>query len=270
MTRRFILDSNIIFYPETCEFRDYTHQEKSIQVNQPASRCLELLIEKAPQLVLQKDFYAYVWGDAATTVQLNTLYQNISLLRRTLKFFGNDYADMVLTVPRRGFKFNERYTIQPFDDEDGMQLAEVISGAEPDARYVPMPGGDATASQTTAPHNTYSVHFFRLILMISSGIAMLWLLIVSPDRTPSFGLESYAYKEKISNCAVYTLNKYIILTEAELRNAEVNCKKTPILYVKHDLFSTEKTLIACNEPFIKSDSPDCITYHLLEDQSHEE
>lgn len=272
MSRRYLLDTTIVFYPDICEFRDYPRQEKSIQLNQPASRCMELMIEKAPKLVPQKDFYEYVWGESASTVQLNTLYQNISLLRKSLKSFGNDYADMVLTVPRKGFKFNEKFSIKPLDDENDKPVAEATIVIEPeaDSEGALTPSTAAVSEeivelqQTPGPSEKKTRHHFNTILLIILCIVMVGVFLVNPDRSPSFGLEHYAYIDKVSECNIYSGNKELTVTENELNGAGVNCKNDSSVYVKHELFSSEKTLIACDKPFGKGNDPDCITYHLLE------
>lgn len=272
MSRRYLLDSSIVFFPDTYEFRDYSSLDKVNQLNQPASRCLELLIERAPDLVVQRDFYEFVWGEAASTVQLNTLYQNISLLRRSLKSYGYNYADMVLTVPRKGFKFNEKFSIQQLK-EDGEELegiANSVGYRESDNMSVQIAADTSVneeiieSLQITSPSKKNHLFLVNTVLVVILCIELLWLFVVNRDTIPSFGLEHYANNEKISDCLVYSLNDQLTITEAGLKSARVDCKSHPNLYVKHDLFSSENTLIACDKPFKATTSPDCITYHLIE------
>ena len=62
-----------------------TRPELSVILTTPASRCLVLLLESAPEVVNQRDFFTKVWGEDGMLVPANTLYQNISIIRRGLR-----------------------------------------------------------------------------------------------------------------------------------------------------------------------------------------
>ncbi|WP_433977665.1 winged helix-turn-helix domain-containing protein [Erwinia sp. E_sp_B01_9] len=54
-------------------------------MNTPASRCFMLLIQKRGKVVTREEFLQHVWIENGAFVSQNTYYQNISILRRTLK-----------------------------------------------------------------------------------------------------------------------------------------------------------------------------------------
>ncbi|WP_431225970.1 winged helix-turn-helix domain-containing protein (plasmid) [Serratia sp. L9] len=112
MLIRYVIDSSFEFCPESCQLTIFGAENITITLNIPASRCLELLLERRFKLVLQNDFYEYVWGDEAKSVSVNNLYQNIALLRKALKSISKKYQSMVLTVPKQGFKFNQAFSVQ--------------------------------------------------------------------------------------------------------------------------------------------------------------
>ncbi|WP_320407084.1 winged helix-turn-helix domain-containing protein [Yersinia proxima] len=55
--------------------------------------------------ISQNDLYTIVWGDNGASVTPNTLYQNISLLRKALQDSGIK-GENLTTVRGQGFLFN--------------------------------------------------------------------------------------------------------------------------------------------------------------------
>ncbi|SFN65415.1 DNA-binding winged helix-turn-helix (wHTH) domain-containing protein [Izhakiella capsodis] len=74
----------------------------SYDISTPASYCLTLLIEKRDNLVSHEELYEYAWRRFGMEVTANTLYQNISELRKALKSCGIQ-EKLIQTIPRRGF-----------------------------------------------------------------------------------------------------------------------------------------------------------------------
>ncbi|WP_431225869.1 winged helix-turn-helix domain-containing protein (plasmid) [Serratia sp. L9] len=146
---RYIIDSNFEFCPESCQLTTFGTENFTITLNAPASRYLELLLERRSDLVLQHDFYEYAWGDDAKSVSVNTLYQNIALLRKSLRSISKDYNTMVLTIPKQGFQFNNNFSVQQLlgvqepipsvnDDVEinSVSLQEMLNESPPPARWL--------------------------------------------------------------------------------------------------------------------------------------
>lgn len=83
----------------------------TITLNIPASRCLELLLIKHNKIVPQADFFYAAWEKYNTYVTLGTFYQNISLLRKSLKKIGLD-DDIIVTIPRKGLSITEKTKVE--------------------------------------------------------------------------------------------------------------------------------------------------------------
>ena len=81
-----------------------------IILNTPTARCLELLIERQGLVVSRDDFLEEVWGTKGIVVSHNTFYQNISLLRKSLKKTGLS-DNIVVTVRRKGFTLSSDVVI---------------------------------------------------------------------------------------------------------------------------------------------------------------
>lgn len=98
----YCINNNVIFDPlkhtlTTSKF----YPEKDTKLNQPTSRCLLLLIERRGDVITQEEFMNEVWRKHGMEVTVNTLYQNISILRKTLKRVGID-ENIIITVPKKG------------------------------------------------------------------------------------------------------------------------------------------------------------------------
>jgi len=99
MSRVIVLNNIINFEPEKkCIYSSESH----VQISTPASYCFQLLIEKQGELVSHDELYQYAWRQFGMEATANTLYQNISIIRRSLDACGL-HQDIIRTMPRRGF-----------------------------------------------------------------------------------------------------------------------------------------------------------------------
>ncbi|WP_054178577.1 winged helix-turn-helix domain-containing protein [Trabulsiella odontotermitis] len=72
----------------------------------PAARCLEIMLEQHGKIVSHAELYQKVWEERGANTTPNTLYQNISLIRRALKEMIPDGDKLINTIPRRGFRIH--------------------------------------------------------------------------------------------------------------------------------------------------------------------
>ncbi|WP_159566128.1 winged helix-turn-helix domain-containing protein [Budvicia diplopodorum] len=97
-----VINNEIAYFPEENKLASLDIIEQKIAINAPASRCFQLLLEKRGQVVSRNEFLEVVWKSNGAYVSLNTFYQNISLLRKSLKKVGPN-QDIIITVRRKGF-----------------------------------------------------------------------------------------------------------------------------------------------------------------------
>ncbi|ELI7922725.1 winged helix-turn-helix domain-containing protein [Yersinia enterocolitica] len=100
----YIINKLAIFYPAERTICSLL-KENRIKLNAPTSQLLEAFIMKAGITITQDELYSVAWGDNGSNVTPNTLYQNISLLRRALQDSGIK-GDPLTTVRGQGFIFN--------------------------------------------------------------------------------------------------------------------------------------------------------------------
>lgn len=112
-----IINKNIEFWPENKRLISLKNPAQSVTLTAPASHCLVLLLEATPELVSQQVFFKKVWEDEGILVPANTLYQNISIVRRGLRDVGETDNSIVVTVPRKGFHINPNVNVERMDEK---------------------------------------------------------------------------------------------------------------------------------------------------------
>lgn len=108
MSRIIILNDIIKFEPEK---KNLVSRDALVHISAPASYCFQLLIEKQGELVTHEELYQYAWRQFGMEATANTLYQNISVIRRGLDKCGLQ-EDIIRTMPRRGFILSPAVKIQ--------------------------------------------------------------------------------------------------------------------------------------------------------------
>ena len=111
-----IINEYIEFRPVLKKLTSLKNPEVSVILTTPASRCLLLLLEASPDIVLQQDFFKKVWEEEGMLVPANTLYQNISIIRRGLRAVGDTDQKLIATIPRKGFQIDDGVRILKQED----------------------------------------------------------------------------------------------------------------------------------------------------------
>ncbi|WP_368543976.1 transcriptional regulator [Enterobacter soli] len=113
----FMINGEIIFDVNSCELRPLDDHGEIITLNSPTARCLQLLLEKRGEVVSRDNFLEEVWQARGIVVSQNTFYQNISLLRKSLKKSGLS-SDIVVTVRSKGFILSSGTRVEILDDSN--------------------------------------------------------------------------------------------------------------------------------------------------------
>ena len=106
-----IINNEVIYYPNENKLSTVGGAKEKVSINVPVGRCLQLLIENRGRVVSRDDFLEAVWNRNGSYVSQNTFYQNISLLRKSLKNIGLS-DDVIVTVRRQGFSLSKDVTIE--------------------------------------------------------------------------------------------------------------------------------------------------------------
>lgn len=239
-------------------------------LNSPVSHCLELLLNEYPRLVRHSDFFDFVWPDAKDVLLSNALYQNISLLRKGLKTFGDSYGDMVITVPRQGFKLNAKYSVEIIEKKDTDTPSET-DNTEPHRPPLPSIEAEKASAERGSGikgipvvKNHYLVFFLAFTLCITLGTLIGSYIANNTTYSPPFETEHFKYTSTLGKCTLYLNRKsQWIASQEELERYKINCDTTPYLYLSDYEYSVIKNIFACNAPLTPSSTPACVTYELF-------
>ncbi|QKJ59632.1 winged helix-turn-helix domain-containing protein [Serratia fonticola] len=272
MLKRYIIDSSFEFCPVTCQLTVFGAEDFVITLHVPVSRCLELLLERRFDLVSQHDFYQYVWQDDAKNVSVDTLYQSISLLRNALKSISKEYKVMILTIPRKGFKFNQIFSVQ---EQIGEEIIESSSNNDMLIENLTKALGheDNVNDYPTNPlqHkksvNLKSPYFYIMVTL--ALIVTLWVTYLAFKNKELSPLSYYTHYSEPSGCIIYTnpANYDLPGKIKSIRELGADCKVTPYIYITAFSYSTRVSAISCDSPIESEASSDCTTYNLIGDSN---
>ena len=267
----YLINDTIYFFADKKKLAIDIQGKQEITLTQPAAKCLEILL-KTEGLVLQKDVYDFAWGENGHNVAPNTLYQNISLIRRALNQLQPDAGRWIITVPRKGFRMAQPITlIAPAEMQlpaeaqlpaETRLLAEAQLPAEmqlPAETRLPTarPAGGAIIA---APTETLPAEHPRLLppFMLVLLVAMLLLLITfAPPGNASFQvmIDSYHRLEKRGDCQLFLFaHKKAPPEEIDHRvHSHVDCARYPYVYIVHNRLAQNTLLFSCRSPLTDKD-----------------
>lgn len=256
--KKFILHDRVIFSPEDNKLTPLGARGRDVMLHIPVSRILFLLLNKAGTIVSQEDIYREVWENYGQKVTSNTLYQNVSLLRKALKTAGL-ITVTIKTHPKSGFSFFGKVELNEENDvPDNPTLIDPIQNREADTAgaegsYRRKNTFSETHSQTFPVKGSSSGRTSRywpvlilVTLLILLCVSLVWIL-------PSGKVKEFTVEQKIigraNNCPVYIDrgNDKVDLTKimAYLREKGVNCNDHDFLYITKAPYVNEIIIMSC-------------------------
>jgi len=270
-----IINDNIEFRPDSKKLISVTNPEINVVLTTPASRCLLLLLEASPDVVTQQEFFKKVWEDEGMLVPANTLYQNISIVRRGLRAVGETDRILVATVPRKGFQIDKSVKIARVAAAQADEVApDSLHGEdELDVEYHTDAGPEFTPEETALPARTVVVSkrsrsalFVGIIAMAAAffigaiGMNFIWHF---SDTKPFFA--GYTFVEQEKGCHFYITddshdnkNSYARFKTLILGSG-LDCEKYPWVYFPLSQTSPGLAVLVCRKNYLKSAVPGCIT-----------
>lgn len=243
----YLIDNKFYFYPKAHRLAYPSINKEDTTLTQPASKCFELLI-KSDGLVSQSALYDYAWGENSHSVAPNTLYQNISLIRRALKNMVPGADRWIITVPRKGFRFDHSIAVHQLSDDTHL-LAE--DGAPPTPDSSPAPGARFKSLRS-------------LLSFFLPGLLALFTLFINPVSAEFKKLAgSYDKIGEHGACQLYTYRNAMPLKEQvnNTVNEHVDCDTHPHIYITHDKFIKNLMLLSCQIPLTEN-SATCASWSL--------
>jgi DNA-binding winged helix-turn-helix (wHTH) protein len=268
-----IIDDNIEFVPEKNKLASLSRPELSVLLTRPASRCLMLLLETAHSVVLHQTFFEKVWPDEVVQVPTNTLYQNISIVRRGLRTVGETDKTILATVSRRGFQIESNVKVVRISAEEYNNTARV------EALYEPPAGTDTTVSTDTQrivkslakPRRRVCVlrdnkwpMLHMLAAFVLGALAVYGAAFITPDNSlfenytlfeSSNGCHFYSREDEIDDNSLFQKNKATIIKTG------LDCKKYPWVYFPSSSSLPALTALICQKPYDDASDSGCVSLY---------
>ncbi len=265
-----IINDNIKFYPEQNKLVSVTNSELSAVLTSPASRCLSLLLESYPQVVTQKTFFTSVWAEDGMLVPANTLYQNISIIRRGLKTVGETDETLISTVPRKGFQISSSVRVVRVDVQEDALHAPDTSAIEAE------PSGSTADAPTIEPVTTPArgsvwqryprvIPLLMMLLSLGLGLSLFqlpWHRAADKDFFTGYtiskienGCHFYTWNDDIKKFGNFTKYRNMILQTG------LDCEKYPWVYFLSSSSAPALSAFICPEPYETPSSSGCITLY---------
>jgi len=271
------INDNIEFRPDEKKLISVNNPEMNVTLTTPASRCLLLLLEASPDIVLQQDFFKKVWEEEGMLVPTNTLYQNISIVRRGLRAVGETDRRLISTIPRKGFQIDSSVKITLKSDTETKQSATDVMPNHTEEETLLLESATASAALLSLPKPPTApvlVKAFRpgwcfpmLVICIAfiTGIFATWFL-WHIDDTPAF-FSTYTLAENDTGCYFYVKDdshdnksnyqRY----KALIKSSGLNCKSYPWIYMPTSKTFPTLAAIICKKKYTIASAPGCITLY---------
>ncbi|HBQ2432083.1 TPA: winged helix-turn-helix domain-containing protein [Klebsiella aerogenes] len=263
MKVKVIIDEKVIFIPDENKLSLLGARGTEVIMNTPVSRFLFLLLEKNGKVVTHEEIFREVWERHGQMVSLNTLYQNVSLLRKSLKKTGL-ITSSIRTHPKVGFSFRGKVQIiEPDTASFQVHDSPSVSADNADSDLPPhyssepdsvMAVNPAAALTLSTPHRkVYSLLFIILVGIFITALIVWFMAERAADKT--FTIEHQVIA-RINDCPLYVdkgnrdVNIARIVTY--LKEQGFSCNQKEFLYLTKILHQDELVLLSCSLP---SDEP---------------
>ncbi|WP_200553141.1 transcriptional regulator [Kosakonia sp. LAM2021] len=272
-----IINDNIEFRPGMKRLSSVNNPEMNVTLTSPASRCLLLLLEASPDIVLQQDFFKKVWEEEGMLVPTNTLYQNISIVRRGLRAVGETDRRLIATIPRKGFQIDDSVKISRRNDNEPAtpfpvsttsnqttyNIPEVFNQPKDDVSEQVLPAEKETRTIKKKKPFAMSNGVFAASASFIAGLLVVYLAWNINNNADFF--ESYKFIEKEDGCHFYTKdeshdnNEYYLKYKSLIKDSGLNCKNYPWVYFPTSQTSPSLAALVCKNKFSTTSSPGCIS-----------
>lgn len=240
MKKKFIINGVVTYIPEQNLLIPLNKKGVESVLNLPASLCLRILLENPNTLITKKFFFEKVWVERGQQVTTNTLYQNISLLRKSLELAGID-PKVIKTIPKEGVKFVGEVQFILIEGNESYSPANNIQTKNilPDEVVTAKTATAATLSKINIKRKKifFTLSLFSFIVVIFILIIILTPITITLKRDGFFS--EHAKLFTFNQCVVYTKKNDVNMNNSEvidfLNLNNTNCKSNEFIYVTNSL-----------------------------------
>ncbi|MCU6172066.1 winged helix-turn-helix domain-containing protein [Enterobacter bugandensis] len=187
---KILIDNNVLYDPVAHMITPDRSGGENYPLAVPASMCLRYLLKKQGELVTHQELLNHVWTARGMNVSASTLYQNISLIRKTL-FRAGVQKEIVKTLPKRGFIVPADVLLYLYKNED-----QVNTGLNHDS--------DAVHEKPQIECRGKLITFLKCYsFMIIAYIILFILLLIFPTNEEKMSFDNYNSFMDIDDCHIY-------------------------------------------------------------------
>lgn len=249
----YLINNSIEFWPDERLLISHSNREITVSLSGPASLCLLLLIKSDKNIVSSDELLTQVWRNDGVIVPLNTLYQNISIIRRGIKSISKESTNILDTVPKKGFKINDLVNIVEFPD-----FTDPLVGIPKENLGSPV----KQLNQELRKRPKIN------ILMVGGGIFTLLFLslsAISHFKKDNY-FENYTIREDKDGC--HFIRRQDSLPYKQLFSVDkfmMECNLYPWVYVTKLPHIPISSIIACRSDILKDGDNQCVSVIFKED-----
>lgn len=271
------------FFPDEKKLVSTGIRKIELVLNSPASRLLYLLLSNGSAITHHDEILQEVWGKYGQYVTLNTLYQNISILRKSLSKMGGSTSS-IRTHSKVGFSFQGK--VHNVDEPQGTVacLAEIgenncVNEAEnrsiepickTDTVRVSMPvsGKFVTSYPDKSKMKTI------LVFVVFVFIPIIAYLLGSINPVQKFKNKfntTHIIAARVNNCPLYidheNRQKNLEMIIGYLKDHHATCKQNEFMYLTKAIHRQNYYLFTCSPDGQKG--LQCITEYILPGYLHD-
>ncbi|HEP0608298.1 TPA: winged helix-turn-helix domain-containing protein [Raoultella ornithinolytica] len=282
--------ATIYVIENTLRFNSEAHTLHSIKSNErmalaiPASLCFDLLIRNQGRIVTQAELLQNAWGERGMSVTPNTLYQNISLLRKSLNRF-NVNGTLIQTIPKRGFMIADEANIRieapgpPAEKANDIAAAEInqINRAVTEGHGAHDEGSQQLHADPPTAQDKGDVLSRTIIGAVRkrktgclvAGITSLLIIVlhifINQSATTDSPFASYTLITTINSCKIFRnddlrFDEYYINF---LKEHNISCSNGRTIYITNHYPSSRTSLISCRYPIKSNKKSFCTSFYYL-------
>lgn len=250
-----IFENAVIYEPATHSFYKIENEEDRTTIAIPASLCLLSLLEHRDKIVSHDMLLEYVWESRGMRVSPNTVYQNISLLRKFLADQGLS-TEFIKTAPKRGFFISKNININLFYDE---------TSSNDKSKNLSQELNKPIYSKNKSSHK--NIIYYIIISCISIIVfcfSYMKTFTVSSSSIPKYTIPKYQELERLDNCRIFrnaSLRDDSFFYRI-IKNYKLECKNEKWWYFNNAPPDHEVSLFRCSDKFdinAKAGSLSCVS-----------
>ncbi|HDH0696919.1 TPA: winged helix-turn-helix domain-containing protein [Klebsiella aerogenes] len=259
MSEKILINDQVWFEPEGHVLRSVNDPEQSILLPVPAARCLMVLLSEHGEIITIRQLHERVWNENKAVVSDNTIYQNISVLRKSLVDAGVE-QQIIETLTRRGWCIPESVSVSHINDTAMKEESDPVA-------IIPVPETPETLAVITMPEIKkikLSVILSGLLLFVSV-FAFIYSIWAQHTEIPTRSFAGYTKLGELGTCHIYRNASNIpdVLYHDILSRNQLSCRELPWWYITIYTKTGSSSVISCRNSLAKEnhEPPECTSLY---------